>query len=231
MRLRSLFTVCQKLNHCHANLIRNNGVARHFECMSIQPVRCMKIYTKTGDKGTSATFTGERRRKDDIVFEALGSTDELTSAIGLAKEYCKDAGHTFVDRLEEIQCVLQDVSSNIATPKSSARESHSALTDFSETYVTTLETWIDEYTQELPPLTNFILPSGGKSATSLHLARAICRRAERRVTTVVRAREMDKAPLIYLNRLSDTLFTMARLAAHREGQEERIYKRVYKEPT
>ncbi|XP_052797797.1 corrinoid adenosyltransferase MMAB-like [Mya arenaria] len=192
--------------------------------------RGMKIYTKTGDKGTSATFTGERRRKDDLIFEALGTTDELTSAIGLAKEYCKDAGHPFLDRLDEIQCILQDVGSNIATPKSSARESHKSLTAFSDQCVPTLESWIDEYTSQLPPLKNFILPSGGKSSTSLHLARAICRRAERKVTTCIRAREMDTEPLKYLNRLSDLLFTMARLAAHREGQEEKIYRRLYQPP-
>ncbi|KAH3887486.1 corrinoid adenosyltransferase MMAB-like isoform X2 [Dreissena polymorpha] len=192
----------------------------------ISMIRHIKIYTRTGDKGTSATFTGERRRKDDAIFEALGTTDELTSAIGLAKEFCKDAGHPFIDRLDEIQCILQDVSANIATPKSSARESHTNLTEFSSKNVPTLEAWIDEYTEQLPPLKNFILPSGGKSATSLHLARTICRRAERKVTTCVRAREMDMEPLVYLNRLSDLLFTMARLAAHLEGQEEKIYRPI-----
>lgn len=217
-----------KIFGCRAN-IRNTLVRSEYKNYLDLNRRFMKIYTRTGDKGTSATFTGERRRKDDILFEALGSTDELTSAIGLAKEFCRDAGHPFIDRLEEIQCILQDVGSNIATPKSSAREKHNTLTAFSENHVTTLESWIDEYTQELPPLKNFILPSGGKCATSLHVARAVCRRAERRVTTVVRTREMDNEPLKYLNRLSDLLFTMARLAALYEGQEEKIYRRIYNE--
>ncbi|XP_045172262.2 corrinoid adenosyltransferase MMAB-like [Mercenaria mercenaria] len=227
--MRRFASVFVKLLRCHPNLSSRNVTYMHPKCL-IECRRFMKIYTKTGDKGSSATFTGERRRKDDIVFEALGSTDELTSAIGLAREYCKEAGHPFIDRLEEIQCVLQDVSSNIATPKSSAREKHSNLTAFSENYVPTLESWIDEYTEDLPPLKNFILPSGGKCAASLHVARSICRRAERRVTTVVRAREMDTEPLKYLNRLSDLLFTMARLAAHLEGEEEKIYRRIYTEP-
>ncbi|XP_067862144.1 corrinoid adenosyltransferase isoform X3 [Heptranchias perlo] len=117
-----------------------------------------KIYTKTGDKGFSSTFTGERRRKDDNVFEALGSTDELTSAIGLAMEFCLEQGHAFEEELYKIQCVLQDVGSNIATPISSARESHLKRTTFSEKPVIELEQWIDRYTEQLPPLTNFILP-------------------------------------------------------------------------
>ncbi|KAE8634263.1 hypothetical protein XENTR_v10002245 [Xenopus tropicalis] len=139
-----------------------------------------KIYTKTGDKGFSSTYTRERRPKDDLLFEALGDTDELNSAIGLAREFSLDANHIFVPELEKIQCMLQDVGSNIATPLSSARESHKVRTSFSAEPVQELEQWIDKYTSQLPPLTNFILPSGGKTSAALHVARAVCRRAERK---------------------------------------------------
>uniref|UniRef100_UPI00398F812B corrinoid adenosyltransferase MMAB isoform X2 n=1 Tax=Pristiophorus japonicus TaxID=55135 RepID=UPI00398F812B len=161
-----------------------------------------KIYTKTGDKGISSTFTGERRQKDDNVFEALGSTDELTSAIGLAMEFSLEQGHEFVKELYKIQCVLQDVGANVATPISSARESHLKRTAFSDKPVIELERWIDRYAEQLPPLTNFILPSGGKCSATLHLARAICRRAERSMICIVRAGEADRNAARYLNRCS-----------------------------
>uniref|UniRef100_A0A8C4WNB9 Metabolism of cobalamin associated B n=1 Tax=Gopherus evgoodei TaxID=1825980 RepID=A0A8C4WNB9_9SAUR len=117
-----------------------------------------KIYTKTGDKGFSSTYTGERRSKDDQVFEALGTTDELSSAVGVASELSQESGHTFVQQLHKIQCMLQDVGSNIATPLSSAREAHLKRTSFSEKPVLELEQWIDKYSDQLPPLTAFILP-------------------------------------------------------------------------
>ncbi|XP_070690318.1 corrinoid adenosyltransferase MMAB [Pempheris klunzingeri] len=187
--------------------------------------RIPKIYTKTGDKGFSSTFTGERRPKEDHVFEALGNTDELSSVIGLAREFCLDKGHTFIYQLDKIQCILQDVGSNIATPRSSARESHMKRTKFTAQPITDLETWIDEFTAELPPLTNFILPSGGKSSAALHLARTVCRRAERSVAPIVRSGEADPDVAKFLNRLSDYLFTVARYAAKKEGNQETIYKR------
>ncbi|XP_069565536.1 corrinoid adenosyltransferase MMAB [Brachyistius frenatus] len=187
--------------------------------------RVPKIYTKTGDKGFSSTFTGERRPKEDHIFEALGNTDELSSAIGLAREFCLDKGHKFTYQLDKIQCILQDVGSNIATPRSSARESHIKRTKFTSQPITDLETWIDDFTKELPPLTNFILPSGGKSSAALHLARTVCRRAERSVAPIVRSGEVDPDVAKFLNRLSDYLFTVARYAAMKEGNEEKIYKR------
>ncbi|XP_035495062.1 corrinoid adenosyltransferase [Scophthalmus maximus] len=187
--------------------------------------RVPKIYTKTGDKGFSSTFTGERRPKEDHIFQALGNTDELSSAIGLAREFCLDKGHTFTYQLDKIQCILQDVGSNIATPRSSARESHIKKTEFTAQPITDLETWIDSFTKELPPLTNFILPSGGKSSAALHLARTVCRRAERSVAPVVRSGEADPDVAKFLNRLSDYLFTVARYAAMKEGSMEKIYKR------
>ncbi|KAK3082642.1 hypothetical protein FSP39_001204, partial [Pinctada imbricata] len=204
--------------------------------------------------GTSSTFTGERRKKDDVIFEALGSTDELSSAIGLAVEFSRDSKLPLEDKLTQIQCVLQDIGSCLATPKSSARQSHIDRTTFSPGNVTDLEKWIDIYTEELPPLDKFILPSGGKTSASLHVARSVCRRAERRqvsntignirrsgsraptvpkqtqsdllVTPLVTSGEVDPEPLQYLNRLSDFLFTAARYAAMKEGREEQIYHRV-----
>ncbi|CAJ1068805.1 corrinoid adenosyltransferase [Xyrichtys novacula] len=184
-----------------------------------------KIYTKTGDKGFSSTFTGERRPKEDHIFEALGNTDELSSAIGLAREFCEDKGHTFTYQLDKIQCILLDVGSDIATPRSSARDSHLKRTKFNPQPIAELETWIDKFTEELPPLTNFILPSGGKSSAALHLARTVCRRAERSVAPIVRSGEADPDVAKFLNRLSDYLFTVARYAAMKEGREEKIYKR------
>ncbi|XP_068937732.1 corrinoid adenosyltransferase MMAB [Petaurus breviceps papuanus] len=187
--------------------------------------RLPKIYTKTGDQGFSSTFTGERRLKDDQVFEALGTTDELSSAIGFAIEVMTEKGHTFVDELEKVQCRLQDAGSSIATPLSSAREAHLKRTAFSEDAILDLERWIDAYSSQLPALTAFILPSGGQSSAVLHLCRAVCRRAERCVVPLVQAGQTDANVAKFLNRLSDYLFTLARYAAMKEGKEEKIYRR------
>ncbi|XP_028270445.1 corrinoid adenosyltransferase MMAB [Parambassis ranga] len=219
--LRRVLRTCRFTNQYRIQnpLCLNRSYATEGDNMKI------KIYTKTGDKGFSSTFTGERRPKEDQIFEALGNTDELSSAIGLAREFCLDKGHTFTHQLDKIQCILQDVGSNIATPRSSARESHIKRTKFSTQPISNLETWIDNFTEELPPLTNFILPSGGKSSAALHLARTVCRRAERSVAPIVRSGEADPDVAKFLNRLSDYLFTVARYAAMKEGKEETIYKR------
>lgn len=194
--------------------------------------RGFKIYTKTGDGGHSSLYTGERRSKDDLVFEALGAVDELSSAIGLGREFyletaAASVGDDFIDvasHLRRIQCVLQDIGSHIATPRSSAREAHAKnVGAFDESLTTEMEGWIDAMTSRLPPLTTFILPSGGRAAASLHCARAVCRRAERRVVPIVAAGEMAKEPAVFLNRLSDYLFTAARYVSSLNGFEESIY--------
>ncbi|XP_027545468.1 corrinoid adenosyltransferase [Neopelma chrysocephalum] len=187
------------------------------------PARSPRIYTRTGDSGFSSTFTGERRPKGDRIFEALGATDELSSAIGLAGEFSSEKGHSFVGQLHKVQCMLQDVGSNLATPLSSAREAHRKRTSFSEKPVLELEQWIDSYSEQLPPLKAFILPSGGRSSAALHFCRAVCRRAERCVVPLVQAGEADPNVAKYLNRLSDYLFVLARYAAMKEGKEEKIY--------
>ncbi|XP_008070617.1 cob(I)yrinic acid a,c-diamide adenosyltransferase, mitochondrial [Carlito syrichta] len=184
-----------------------------------------KIYTKTGDKGFSSTFTGERRSKDDQVFEAVGTTDELSSAIGFAMELIEEKGHPFAEELQKIQRMLQDVGSALATPRSSARETHLKHTAFEAGSILELERWIDMYASQLPPLTAFILPSGGKSSCALHFCRTVCRRAERRVVPLVQTGETDANVAKFLNRLSDYLFTLARYAAMKEGKQEKIYKK------
>ena len=114
-----------------------------------------KIYTKTGDKGTTSLFTGERRRKDDQIFESLGHTDELNSCIGLAREYCLESSHDFHERLRKIQSTLLDIGSFVATPKTSASEAQlKRLSTFNVDLTKELEQWIDEYQEQLPPLKN-----------------------------------------------------------------------------
>ncbi|KAG8512615.1 Corrinoid adenosyltransferase [Galemys pyrenaicus] len=192
---------------------------------SLKTPKIPKIYTKTGDEGFSSTFTGERRPKDDQVFEALGTTDELSSAIGFALEFITEKGHPFAEELQKIQCSLQDIGSALATPRSSSREAHRKHTVFQAGPVLELERWIDKYSSQLPTLTAFILPSGGRSSAALHLCRAVCRRAERRVVPLVQMGETDANVAKFLNRLSDYLFTLARYAAMKEGNQEKIYKK------
>jgi len=184
-----------------------------------------RIYTRTGDTGKSSLFSGERRLKTDAIFEALGATDELSSHLGLAMEYATENHHEYVDLLERVQCILQDVGSAIATPKSSARQVHLDRTNFSPKLTSELEEWIDEYSANLPPLENFILPGGGKTAAALHVARAVCRRAERCIVPLVKSDELEGETLKYLNRLSDFLFVLARQASRLDNKEENIYIR------
>ncbi|KAK4020957.1 corrinoid adenosyltransferase [Daphnia magna] len=184
-----------------------------------------KIYTKTGDSGMTSTFTGERRAKDDNIFQALGAVDELASLLGLSREFGLDNSHPYTDHLQRIQCILQDVNACIATPFSSAREAHLVKTEFDSSHVGELEEWIDSYSTHLPPLENFILPGGGKASSSLHVARTVCRRAERAVVPLVREQEINPETLKYLNRLSDLLFTLARFAAKLDKRQETVYLR------
>lgn len=207
----------------------------HLQLLVLLPphARGMKVYTKTGDKGTSQLFSGERRAKDDAVFKALGDTDELNAHVGLAVEWAREAAVTATGggggadaflppRLEQVQSRLFDVGACIATPLTTAPQSKKNRAGaFDDANVGVLERWIDEMDAELPPLTSFILPSGGgRASTQLHVARAVCRRAERRVVPLAAAGDVDAAVMRYLNRLSDFLFVAARYAALKEGKEE-----------
>ena len=192
--------------------------------------RIPKIYTKTGDGGNSSLYTGERRHKTDKVFQALGDVDELSCQIGLAREMAlmSSIEHPFVEQLVRVQCILQDINSVVATPASSTRDSHKANVGVSERHA--VEEWIDEYTESLPPLENFILPGGGVVAAQIHVVRTTCRRAERRVVGLVGEGEYEAEAGRYLNRLSDFLFTISRVASRLENKAETIYNRPDKEP-
>eukprot|EP00127_Corallochytrium_limacisporum_P005924 Clim_evm1s215 gene=Clim_evmTU1s215 len=185
----------------------------------------LRVYTRTGDKGRSSLYTGERRAKTDEIFEALGTIDELSSAIGLAHQFCTESKNDLPPALEKIQCVLQDIGSNVATPKSSATAKRLEKVAFPSEHVSDLEGAIDALDDDLPALENFILPSGGRASSALHVARSICRRAERRVVPLTEKGETDAMCQKYLNRLSDYLFTAARHASQHDGQQEIIYRR------
>lgn len=189
-----------------------------------------KVYTRTGDAGTSSLYTGERRPKTDDIFMALGDTDELNAFIGVAREHCTGAGNGLDAELAEIQSRLLDVGSAIATPVTSKSSTKIARVAFSEHHADDLETKIDAMDEELPPLKNFILPSGGLSSAHLHVARTVCRRAERRVTALVATETVDSSVSKYLNRLSDYLFVAARFAAMKDGKPEVIYQKSREPP-
>eukprot|EP01063_Lacrimia_lanifica_P021803 TRINITY_DN2937_c0_g3_i1.p2 TRINITY_DN2937_c0_g3~~TRINITY_DN2937_c0_g3_i1.p2 ORF type:complete len:369 (+),score=134.16 TRINITY_DN2937_c0_g3_i1:109-1107(+) len=182
-----------------------------------QPAKA-SVYTRGGDKGTSALFTGERRPKDELVFEAMGTVDELNSVIGVAMEYCD--GNGLLEHLQRVQGKLMDVGSYIATPRETATRERLVYTAFEEEEVDAVEALIDALNSEIPRCTAFVLPTGGKCASHLHLARTVCRRGER---VLVRLnRELPQGPVVmkYLNRLSDLLFVMARYAAHKDGRDD-----------
>jgi cob(I)alamin adenosyltransferase len=195
------------------------------------PRRTFKIYTRTGDKGESSLFNGQRRRKDSNVFAALGDSDELNAALGLASAHClADGGPRashIIPHLGLVQSRLLDLGSAIATPLTQSSEKHLARASFDDGGHTAsqLEDWMDAMDAELPQLRNFILPGGGVASASLHVARAICRRAERSVVPLVLEGECEDAAAIYLNRLSDYLFVAARYVAVDSGGDS-----VYQKP-
>eukprot|EP01032_Pedospumella_encystans_P028513 gene28513-32203_t len=181
------------------------------------------LYTKTGDKGMSSLYNGERRSKNDRIFHTLGHQDELNAAIGVASEYCMLSNNGLQPMLSEIQSRLFDLGAAVATPVHSSSEAKVAYTKFSPKFTARLEEWIDDLDAKLPPLTNFVIPSGGLSATHLNLARTICRRAERSVVPLVEDDLVDGEVGRYLNRLSDLLFADQRTASMRENKEEFLW--------
>ena len=183
----------------------------------------MAIYTKTGDKGKTSLFGGKRVYKSDQKVETYASIDELNSVIGYAiaeisfKQKKKEQS-LIRSELEEIQNDLLEIGSSLAASSTkTVKQLKNRPTEF--------EKRIDVLTAQMPILTKFILPGGSRGGASLHVARTMARRAERRVVSLSQAEKIDETIVIYLNRLSDLLFTMARFVNYKEKHKEQIWRK------
>lgn len=186
------------------------------------------IYTRHGDRGETGLFSGQRLPKSHVVFEALGDLDELNAKLGAVRLGLleDDSDAEFENMVREIQSRLIDIGSSVATPRN-ATKSKTKLerTAFEQEHVDQLEVFIDRLESELPKLTAFILPSGGKRAVAFHEARTICRRAERHLIAVDVAFEQEDTVKRYVNRLSDLLFLCGRYYSRKDGHPEHIYRK------
>lgn len=176
----------------------------------------MKIYTRTGDEGDTGLFGGGRVPKDHPRVSAYGDVDELNSAIGVGRAAPPEA--LFDELLASVQRDLFAIGGHLATPDPERVARALAKAELSDTRVAEFERVMDEADAELPPLRAFVLPAGSGKASALHLARTVCRRAERSVVRLAHEEAVPAVFLIYLNRLSDLLFTLARLANARQGR-------------
>ena len=175
----------------------------------------MRIYTKTGDRGETGLFGGGRVPKDHPRVAAYGDVDELNSTLGVVRA---TAPTDFFDELfQSIQRDLFSIGGHLATPDPEKVAKALARAELSAERVAEFERAIDSADDELPPLRAFVLPAGTAKAAALHLARTVCRRAERSVVHLKHQAEVPELFVIYLNRLSDLLFTLARLSNHRTG--------------
>ena len=173
----------------------------------------MKIYTKTGDDGTTGLIGGSRVLKSDASIECYGTVDELNAAIGVA---CCVAGGETASDLQTVQAELFVIGSHLATPADESRIS--TLPTIDADWSARLESQIDAVEANLDPLRNFVLPGGTELAARLHLARTICRRAERLLVLRSTQHSIEDVILVYMNRLSDWLFVQARYANKRAGR-------------
>jgi len=175
----------------------------------------MKIYTKTGDSGETGLFGGGRVSKDDPRVEAYGDVDELNAMLGVARAV------ELMPRIDEVVVLVQrdlfSLGSLLATPDREKMRQHLEKARIDEDRISELERAIDEGESELEPLRAFILPGGTPKSAALHVARTVCRRAERRVITLTREVEIPPIVVKYLNRLSDLLFVLSRVANRRAG--------------
>ncbi len=173
-----------------------------------------KIYTKTGDRGSTALFGGTRLPKHHMRIEAYGTVDELNSWAGMVRDQSDD--ETVREQLTDIQHQLFVTGSLLA----SGEEPGPYIPGLEEDSVRNLEQWMDNMEKKLAPLKNFILPGGHPHISAIHITRCVCRRAERRLTALAENEKVDSILIVYLNRLSDYFFMLARYEAIRKGVDE-----------
>lgn len=173
----------------------------------------MPIYTKGGDGGETSLFDGTRVAKDSGRVEAYGAVDELNSILGIVRTFC-------VGRVAEVVAQVQQDLFRVGAELASPGMAGDAIPMVGQERVAELEGCIDEFMGQMATPRHFILPGGGKAASFLHLARTVCRRAERKVVTLSGGEEVRPELMKYINRLSDLLYAMARFANHLEGVEE-----------
>jgi len=175
----------------------------------------VKIYTKTGDQGTTSLYGGRRLPKDDLRIEAYGTIDELNAQLGLLAVTCQLP--VWEARLTAIQSLLFTIGSHLAAdPEKSGLK----LPPIPVGKELELESMIDEMESSLPPLKNFILPGGNVASAQAHICRTVCRRAERRLVSLISQESVNPEIVVYLNRLSDFLFVFARHLSHQAGGRE-----------
>ncbi len=175
----------------------------------------MKIYTKTGDTGETSLFGGTRVSKDVLRIEAYGTVDELNSILGVCRSF--NTAQEIDSILQQIQDTLFTLGADLATPFSVQSQ---AITRIAHSDYEVFERTIDALTEKIEPLKSFILPGGNRVAAMIHLARTVCRRAERYVVRLMHEEEINNETIIYLNRLSDLLFVLARYANALSGTPE-----------
>lgn len=180
-----------------------------------------KIYTRTGDAGETGLFSGERVPKDHLRLEVYGTLDEMNVLIGMARA---KNGNLFLEQFcSRLQTLVFVLCSDLATTESGAVDRVDGR------HVRYLESCIDQLTTELPPLRNFILPSGCEAALFLHQARTVCRRAERRLSALARVEAVNPHVVALVNRISDFLFVLARYANHKAGRPDEPLNRDFPE--
>ena len=185
-------------------------------------VTLSKIYTRTGDDGTTGLVGGSRVKKTDTRVQAYGDIDELNSHIGLCATLCEPANLASLrEKLLLIQNELFDIGSELACPSGSSAPTIPTTT---EPQVSRLEQWIDELNTNLPTLQSFVLPGGSLPNAHLHISRCVCRRAERSILTLHEIEPVNEHLRHYVNRLSDLLFVMCRAAAALTGAQEFLWK-------